>query len=363
MHHIARRWIIGPIVAICAVTAGTVVVASPAQAAVTATIKVSGSLNIRGAASTSSKAVGTLRNKARISIDCQVVGQTIKGNVRRTALWNRLTNGRYVSHAYVVSGAIRRCPPKPKPAPAPVASGNATIKVVGALNVRSGPSTASNLAGTLANNATITVLCQVEGDYISGDVRASTMWDRLSDGRYVSHSYVVSGSIPVCANAPVPTMTNAQFIAASVAGAQRGWREFGVPASVTIGQAILESGWGRSMLSANDRNYFGIKCFGTPGPIAAGCRTYRTTECDKAGKCFTTSATFRTYASMTDSYRDHGNFLRINSRYAASFNVSRDANKFIYSIWKAGYATDPAYYTKMTGIMRSYNLYQYDIWR
>ncbi|MEV1289845.1 sporangiospore maturation cell wall hydrolase GsmA [Micromonospora sp. NPDC049679] len=359
-------------VAICAVTVGTVVAPSPAQAAVGGTIKVSGSLNVRSAATTSSKVVGKLRNKARISIDCQVVGQSVKGDVRRTTLWNRLTNGRYVSHAYVVSGAIRRCPPppkpkpKPKPAPAPApspAGTNAKIKVAGSVNVRSGPSTASNVVGTFADNAPIKVSCQIEGDYIKGDVRGSSMWDRLSDGRFVSHAYVVSGSFAVCADAPAPTMTNAQFIAASVPGAQRGWREFGVPASVTIGQAILESGWGRSKLSANDRNYFGIKCFGTPGPIAAGCRTYRTTECDKAGKCFTTSATFRTYSSMTDSYRDHGSFLKANSRYAASFNVNRDANKFIYSIWKAGYATDPAYYTKMTGIMKTYNLYQYDIWR
>lgn len=254
-----------------------------------------------------------------------------------------------------------------------------TVKVNGGgvLNVRAGATTASARVGTLRNGAKVSIECQVEGQYIRGDVRATSLWNRLTNGRYISHAYVSAGSIPKCgASQPTPSpspvgsaspaqpMTNDEFIAASVPGAQQGWREFGVPASVTIGQAILESGWGRSALAMNDRNYFGIKCFNNdPGPIASGCRTYRTTECDKDGKCFTTSATFRTYRSMADSFRDHGHFLRSNSRYAPAFAHNRDPDKFLTEIWKAGYATDPKYDTKVIGIMKQYNLYKYDIWR
>jgi flagellar protein FlgJ len=168
----------------------------------------------------------------------------------------------------------------------------------------------------------------------------------------VSHAYVrTSAALPACAGGvppaaggtgPVGSMTNAQYIAAAVGPAQQGYREFGVPASVTIAQSILESGWGRSTLTKNDRNYFGIKCFsGSPGPIANGCHTYATFECTPT--CYNTTASFRTYASATDSFRDHGRFLTTNSRYKPAFAYTRDADRFLTEIWKAGYATDPDY--------------------
>ena len=76
-----------------------------------------------------------------------------------------------------------------------------------------------------------------------------------------------------------------------------------------------------------------------------------------------TSASFRTYATQSHSFRDHGSFLRVNSRYAGAFTHTRDANKLIWAVWKAGYATDPIYYSKVTGIMAAYDLYQYDTWK
>jgi len=113
-----------------------------------------------------------------------------------------------------------------------------------------------------------------------------------------------------------------------------------------------------------DSNYFGIKCQnGNYGSLAKGCHVYNTSECDKTGKCFPTTATFRIYATMANSFRDHGNFLRVNSRYKPAFSYTKDANKFIWQVWKAGYATDPNYYVKITTLMASYNLYQYDIWK
>ncbi|HEY8532293.1 MAG TPA: sporangiospore maturation cell wall hydrolase GsmA [Micromonospora sp.] len=360
------------------VAAGVVVAPAPASAAVTGTVKLrSGVLNVRAGATTASARVGTLRNGAKVSISCQVTGQYIRGDVRSTSLWNRLSNGRYISHAYVqASGSIPKCGSSSK---ASSASGW-TVKVNGGgvLNVRAQPTTASALVGTLRNGTKVSIECQVTGQYVRGDVRSTSLWNRLSNGRYISHAYVAgNGTLKTCAAttpkaspsptasaSPVNQMTNEEFIAAAVPGAQQGWREFEVPASVTIAQAILESGWGRSALSTNDRNYFGIKCFNNdPGPIAIGCRTYRTTECDKQGKCTTTSASFRTYRSMADSFRDHGHFLRSNSRYASAFTYSRDPDKFLVAIWKAGYATDPEYDTKVINIMKKYNLYAYDIWR
>ncbi len=236
--------------------------------------------------------------------------------------------------------------------------------VVGPLNVRTGPTTKATVVGQVPNGGTVKLACKVTGEQINGRIRTTDQWDRLDSGRYVSHAYVRGAtSLPTCPTEPGPngSMTPAQFVAASVAPAQRGQLEFRVPASVTIAQAILESGWGRSGLTANDRNFFGIKCFhGSPGAIATGCHSYATHEC--AGNvCTPTTATFRTYPSATDSFRDHGHFLTVNSRYAPAFAFTGNADQFLFQIWKAGYATSPTYVQNVTALMKKYNLYQYDL--
>ncbi|MER7008167.1 sporangiospore maturation cell wall hydrolase GsmA, partial [Dactylosporangium sp. NPDC000555] len=169
-----------------------------------------------------------------------------------------------------------------------------------------------------------------------------------------------SAEPPPAATEPDGTMTNAEFIAASVPGAQQSRREHGVPASVTIAQAILESGWGRSALSTFDRNFFGMKCNGQ-GSYAIGCRTHSTSECTPAGQCFPTTASFRVYASAADSFRDHGATLATNPRYSTAFAYRDDPDRFVAEMHRAGYATDPQYTVKLTGIMAKYDLYRYDL--
>jgi flagellar protein FlgJ len=248
--------------------------------------------------------------------------------------------------------------------------------VAGPLNVRTGATTKSASAGQLKNGAKVTLVCKVTGENVRGKLRTSNQWDRMSNGRYVSHGYVRgANSLSTCPPPPPPapvslgavaggpngTMTPAQFVAASVAPAQQGQREFKVPASVTIAQAILESGWGRSGLTTNDRNFFGIKCFnGSPGTIANGCHSYATYEC-VGTVCKPTTATFRTYASATDSFRDHGYFLTVNSRYKPAFAFTNNADQFLFQMWKAGYATSPTYVQNVGALMKQYNLYQYDL--
>ncbi len=285
---IPRRLLLGPLLALCVSGAALVVEPVAAQAATTATVKVSGTLAARAAATSASAQYGRLKNKAKISIACKVNGQYVKGRVRKTAQWDRLTNGWYVSHAYVqTSRSIPTCPPPPAPPPAPTSG--------------------------------------------------------------------------VCG--PLTTASNAAFLAAAAGPAQASQREFKVPASVTLAQVILESGWGRSKLSANDKNYFGMKCFSnSPGTIAVGCHNYLTTECDSVTlACWQIVDSFRIYNSPTDSFRDHGRQLATLSRYAAAFNYPRNPNQFAAEVHKAGYATDPAYTTKLVNLMTTYNLYQYDL--
>jgi flagellum-specific peptidoglycan hydrolase FlgJ len=165
---------------------------------------------------------------------------------------------------------------------------------------------------------------------------------------------------PAQAAEPVGTMTKVDFIAASVAPAQQSQKDYGVPASVTIAQAILESGWGKSGLAAQNKNYFGIKCFNNvPGPIATGCQSWSTYEC--LPTCLPTTATFRAYATVTDSFRDHALFLRSNSRYRPAFSFTNDADSFLYQMWAAGYATSPTYVANVGAVMKTYNLYRYDL--
>jgi flagellar protein FlgJ len=259
------------------------------------------------------------------------------------------------------------------------AAASVTTTVAGPLNIRADANTRSATVGRLGNGAKVALVCKVVGENIRGKLRTSNEWDRTTSGRYVSHAYVHgANSLPACP-APAPpvaatpvglgmltggpngSMTHAQFVAASVAPAQQGQREFRVPASVTIAQAILESGWGGSGLTTRDRNFFGIKCFnGVTGPIANGCHSYATSECVK-NVCSPTTATFRTYASATDSFRDHGRFLVVNERYAPAFAYTGNADQFLFQIWKAGYATSPTYVQNVSGLMHQYNLYQYDL--
>ncbi len=294
MPRLFSKLILAPVLALAASGAALMIDVSAADAATTSAVRVSGKLKVRNGPSNGAGIVRTLKSKAKVTIDCKVSGQYVRGTVRKTAQWDRLVGGHeYISHAYVVSKAnIPACPPPPPPAPATAAP-------------------------------------------------------------------VMKTPIAVPAG-PTGTMTNAQFLQASVAPAQQSQRETRVPASVTLAQAILESGWGRSSLSATDNNFFGMKCF-TQGKYANGCRTYTTNECTAAGVCYSTSAVFRTYASSLDSFRDHGALLAGASRYAAAFNYTNDPNQFAAEIHKAGYATDPGYTTKLVALMTKYNLYQYNV--
>jgi len=113
------------------------------------------------------------------------------------------------------------------------------------------------------------------------------------------------------------------FIARAARAARATAKEYGVPAAVTLAQAALESDWGRAHMG-DANNYFGIKAYdkgGVPqiGPIAKGFITLPTREVVN-GRSITVNARFRAYKSMADSFRDHANFLKVNSRYAPAFD-------------------------------------------
>ncbi|MFC0528398.1 sporangiospore maturation cell wall hydrolase GsmA [Phytohabitans kaempferiae] len=347
------------------VVAVTLLLPSPAVAAgATATVQSGGTgLNMRAGGSTADRQVGRLADGARLTVVCQVYGEFVVGTQRRTPNWNRLSNGHYVSDAYVRWSPQRPwvhwCGPKGAALPT-VRTGS------GPVNVRNGANTRAARVATLPEGNVMVVECQVWGELVSGRMRRSAAWNRLPGGRYVADANVEwrtsQPTLPWCGqSAPtVPPANTAQFIARVAEPARAGFRQYKVPASVTIAQAIQESGWGKSWLTRRDHSYFGIKCFGSPGGIAVGCRSYATTECDSKGKCWSTTASFRTYRNATGSFADHGHFLNVNPRYKNAFAYSNNPDRFAQEIHKAGYATSPTYAQNLIALMKQYNLYRYD---
>jgi Mannosyl-glycoprotein endo-beta-N-acetylglucosaminidase len=149
-----------------------------------------------------------------------------------------------------------------------------------------------------------------------------------------------------------------EFIDTVGAAAQRSRKSTGVPASVTVAQAILESDWGRSRLTRQGNNLFGIKALGSvTGP--AGVVTLATWEYVDGG-AVVVQAPFKAYKTLEQSIDDHGGFFVRNRRYGAALAVANDARAFARAIQDAGYATDPSYAAKLIGLMDRYNLYRFD---
>ncbi|RNL90755.1 LysM peptidoglycan-binding domain-containing protein [Sinomicrobium pectinilyticum] len=131
--------------------------------------------------------------------------------------------------------------------------------------------------------------------------------------------------------------------------AQDEMREFGIPASITLAQGILESGSGMGELTLKTNNHFGIKCH----TGWSGGMEYH--DDDEKGECF------RKYDHPMTSYRDHSLFLTSRSRYASLFDLRKDDyHGWAKGLRKAGYATDPRYPQKLIGLIDKYRLYIYD---
>src|ERR1051325_11501224 len=106
LHRQATKFLIGPILALAAAGGVLLVDATAAEAATTSAIKVSGKLKVRGAPNNSGKIIRQLKNKTKVSLDCRVNGQYVKGTVRKTAQWDHIAGtAQWISHAYVVSNA------------------------------------------------------------------------------------------------------------------------------------------------------------------------------------------------------------------------------------------------------------------
>lgn len=145
------------------------------------------------------------------------------------------------------------------------------------------------------------------------------------------------------------------FISSVAKGAVDGWKKYGVLPSITIAQAILESGWGKSGLTKASNNLFGIKAGG--GWIGESIE-YPTKEYVN-GQYVDVIDTFRKYQSLDDSMVDHGKFLNENHRYREIIGEV-DYKTAAQELQRAGYATAPNYADSLVDIIEDYQLYNYD---
>lgn len=133
--------------------------------------------------------------------------------------------------------------------------------------------------------------------------------------------------------------------------------EYGIPASIKMAQAILESSSGRSSLARESNNHFGIKC----GGEWTGGKAYR--EDDDYQNGLLVKSCFRAYGDPAESFRAHSEFLanRKSKRYDFLFDLDRyDYKAWAKGLQKAGYATDPKYPSKLISLIEEYELYLLD---
>jgi flagellum-specific peptidoglycan hydrolase FlgJ len=159
---------------------------------------------------------------------------------------------------------------------------------------------------------------------------------------------------PTQVTAPVQGNSSQQaFIDEIVPGAIATQQKYGVPAAVTIAQAIDESGWGQSQLATQDNNLFGIKGAGPAGSDSKPTQEYEN------GQWVTINAGFRVYDNVTQSIDDHGALLASSGYYTRAMADHNNPDAFAKALTGV-YATNPNYGSDLIQLMQQYNLYRYD---
>ena len=149
----------------------------------------------------------------------------------------------------------------------------------------------------------------------------------------------------------IPTRSAADFVQRHTASAKAAEAATGIPATFMVAQAAHESGWGKKEMKAADGsntfNLFGIKA----GPSWKGATADVTTTEYIGGVARKVVQKFRAYGSYAESFADYANLMKNNPRYAGVVSAGADAQGFAQGLQKAGYATDPAYASKLTKVI------------
>ncbi|WP_313061012.1 flagellar assembly peptidoglycan hydrolase FlgJ [Pseudomonas rhodesiae] len=149
-----------------------------------------------------------------------------------------------------------------------------------------------------------------------------------------------------------------EFVATMLPMAEAAAKRIGIDPKYLVAQAALETGWGKSVMRAEDgsssHNLFGIKA----GKSWQGGQARAITSEFRDGAMVKETAQFRSYDSYQDSFHDLVTLLQSNDRYKDVVKSADNPERFVRELQKAGYATDPNYANKISQIANSMNSYQ-----
>ncbi|QNI34515.1 glucosaminidase domain-containing protein [Alloacidobacterium dinghuense] len=148
------------------------------------------------------------------------------------------------------------------------------------------------------------------------------------------------------------------FLRNTVTAAQYTQKTYGVPASITLAQAILESGWGKSSLAQKCNNFFGVKAVAHATPDTY--EEFPTIEFVD-GRKTSVMAQFAKYPSPTLGFAAHARLLALAERYKPAMACRSDVEMFAEQLHRCGYSTNPNYAASLMVLVKEFDLTQYDI--
>lgn len=182
--------------------------------------------------------------------------------------------------------------------------------------------------------------------FVSCGTKRSTVLQKPGSNKGTTHRPNTSGN---SGNKGAVSMTGLAYIDRYKGIAIEEMNKYGIPASIKLAQALLESGNGNSYLAVNANNHFGIKCGGSWSGRSV------TRPDDAVNDCF------RVYNNPEQSFKDHSQFL-LRKRYEPLFALKKDDYKgWARGLKAAGYATNPRYPELLIDLIERYNLQQYDV--
>lgn len=147
----------------------------------------------------------------------------------------------------------------------------------------------------------------------------------------------------------LPKDATGQYIRKYAEMARKEMAKFGIPASISLAQGLIESRAGTSKLARLNNNHFGMKCF------SKNCsKGHCTNHSDDSHKDF-----FRNFPNAWDSWRAHSQMIS-SGRYAKLKQYGRDYRRWAQGLQSLGYATDKTYAKKLIGMIERYDLHRYD---
>jgi flagellar protein FlgJ len=184
-----------------------------------------------------------------------------------------------------------------------------------------------------------------------GNASAGTGVGTTGSGAGTAAAGISATATAAAGPAACPTATRqTAFANALWPDAQQAARQLGVSPVTLLAQAALETDWGRKVpqdgAGGTSNNLFGIKA--TSG--WSGADVVTTTQEYSGGVAGTVKAPFRAYDSMSQCFQDYVDLLKSNPRYAAALGTGGDTQAFGSALQQGGYATDPAYASKLTAV-------------